>query len=173
MAERSGVSGEIGHALLALQLQLFEHWHCQATAAFGPLAQLSLSYTSHPWLPSLASVSSFSPRLIALAPRPAFGSSMPVASLCAPVAWCQPRPPGCAASSCSGSSGANAHSGSAEGPRGRSFGGCTWPGCCSSRRDSPATSRGPLDHHSPLIAGSRGRTRLSSALPGQVPPWPR
>jgi hypothetical protein len=27
MAERSGVSGEIGHALLELQRQLFEHWH--------------------------------------------------------------------------------------------------------------------------------------------------
>jgi len=27
MAERSGVSGEIGHTLLELQRQLFEHWH--------------------------------------------------------------------------------------------------------------------------------------------------
>jgi len=27
MADRSGVSGEIGHSLLALQRQLFEHWH--------------------------------------------------------------------------------------------------------------------------------------------------
>jgi len=129
--------------------------------------------TSPPWLPSLASASNFWPRLIALAPRPASGSSMGPARLCAPAAWFPPRSPSCAACSWSGSSGANAHSGSAEGPRGRSFGGCSWPGPWFSRHVSPATSRGPLDHHSPLIAGSRGRMRLSSAQPGQVAPWPR
>jgi hypothetical protein len=77
------------------------------------------------------------------------------------------RLPSCAGSSCNGFSGAKAHSGSAEGPRDRSPGACSWPGCRFSRHGQPGTLHGVITTDPDHL-----RPRANAAQLRGVPPRP-